>query len=280
MLARGALGVSRRAAVSNCPRRVGYSKKVISTPQEAITMSFGENIQDEMTEDEKREELLARMHEQMKQQEAVGQEKGRVVQIVGAIVDVEFPRGSEPKLYNALKIPHPLGADQSYDGTLTLEVSGHLPNGVVRCIAMQATEGLKRDVEVTDTGLPITTPVGEGTLGRILNVLGDPVDDRGPVAGERMPIHQPAPTLAHTAVSDEPLVTGIKVVDLLAPYPKGGKIGLFGGAGVGKTVVIMELINNIAKHHGGFSVFAGVGERSREGNDFFLLKKKTKENGF
>jgi len=239
-------------------------------------MTFGDDIKTTMTLEEKKEALLVKMHEQLKQQDAVGRDKGKIVQIVGAIVDVEFPRGSEPQLYNALKVPHPLGPDESYDGTLTLEVSGHLPNGVVRCISMQATEGLKRDTVVTDTGLPITTPVGDGCLGRILNVLGDPVDGRGPVPGERMPIHQPAPTLAHTAVSDEPLVTGIKVVDLLAPYPKGGKIGLFGGAGVGKTVVIMELINNIARHHGGFSVFAGVGERSREGNDLYLEMQQAK----
>jgi len=139
----------------------------------------------------------------------------------------------------------------------------------VRCIAMQPTDGLKRDTPVWDTGAPISTPVGDGTLGRIMNVLGDPVDELGDIPGERVPIHQPAPSLEHTQVSDEPLVTGIKVVDLLAPYPRGGKIGLFGGAGVGKTVVIMELINNIAKAHGGYSVFAGVGERSREGNDLY-----------
>jgi len=196
--------------------------------------------------------------------------KGRVRQIIGAVVDVEFPRGSEPKLYNALKMKHPLPEQcNSPDGTLTLEVAAHRADGVVRCIAMQATDGMKRDIEVWDTGAPISTPVGEGTLGRILNVLGDPVDERGAVVGERVPIHQPAPLLSRTQVTDEPLVTGIKVVDLLAPYPKGGKIGLFGGAGVGKTVVIMELINNIAKKHGGFSVFAGVGERSREGNDLY-----------
>lgn len=239
-------------------------------------MTFGSDIKETMTPEEKKDALINRMHEQLKQAGSVGKGKGKVVQIVGAIVDVEFPRGSEPKLYNALKVAHPLGPDASFDGTLTLEVSGHLPGGVVRCIAMQATEGLKRDIEVIDTGAPISTPVGEGTLGRILNVLGDPVDNRGPVPGERWPIHLPAPTLAHTAVSDEPLVTGIKVVDLLAPYPKGGKIGLFGGAGVGKTVVIMELINNIAKHHGGFSVFAGVGERSREGNDLYLEMQQAK----
>jgi F-type H+-transporting ATPase subunit beta len=212
-------------------------------------------------------QLLNKIHSQAAR---VPSTEGKVRQIMGAIVDVQFPRGHEPKLYNALKMKHPL-PDQcnSSDGTLTLEVAAHRSEGVVRCIAMQATDGLKRDVAVWDTGAPISTPVGPGTLGRILNVLGDPVDERGPVPGERVPIHQPAPSLSRTIVTDMPLVTGIKVVDLLAPYPKGGKIGLFGGAGVGKTVVIMELINNIAKKHGGFSVFAGVGERSREGNDLY-----------
>jgi len=212
-------------------------------------------------------DLLNQLHSQAARTPST---QGKVRQIMGAIVDVQFPRGHEPKLYNALKMKHPLEEQcNSPDGTLTLEVAAHRADGVVRCIAMQATDGLKRDVAVWDTGAPISTPVGPGTLGRILNVLGDPVDERGPVPGDRVPIHQPAPLLSRTHVTDEPLVTGIKVVDLLAPYPKGGKIGLFGGAGVGKTVVIMELINNIAKKHGGFSVFAGVGERSREGNDLY-----------
>jgi len=253
-----------------------YSAKKIANAEEAISATFGDDWKEDMTKEEQTQALIDLMHEQLAEQEKLGKQKGKIVQIVGAIVDVEFPRGFEPNLYNALKVPHPLGPEASFDGTLTMEVSGHLADGVVRCIAMQATEGLTRETEVTDTGAPITTPVGEGTLGRILNVLGDPVDERGPVAGERWPIHQEAPTLEHTAVSDEPLVTGIKVVDLLAPYPKGGKIGLFGGAGVGKTVVIMELINNIAKHHGGFSVFAGVGERSREGNDLYLEMQQAK----
>jgi len=193
---------------------------------------------------------------------------GKIVQILGAVVDVSFPRGEEPSLLNALKLkcPRDIG---SYDNTITLEVASHMTEGVVRCIAMQPTDGLTRDTPVWDTGFPISTPVGDGTLGRILNVLGDPVDELGDVPGERVPIHQLAPSLGRTSVSDDPLITGIKVVDLLAPYPRGGKIGLFGGAGVGKTVVIMELINNIAKAHGGYSVFCGVGERSREGNDLY-----------
>uniref|UniRef100_A0A6B2L086 ATP synthase subunit beta n=1 Tax=Arcella intermedia TaxID=1963864 RepID=A0A6B2L086_9EUKA len=188
---------------------------------------------------------------------------------MGAVVDVEFPRGSEPKLLNAIKTKQPVVDGSSIDNTLTLEVAAHLPDGIVRCIAMQATEGLVRGQEVIDTGAPISTPVGEGTLGRLINVLGEPLDNRGPIDGPRVPIHQDAPAFAQQNVSDDILVTGIKVVDLLAPYPKGGKIGLFGGAGVGKTVVIMELINNIAKKHGGYSVFTGVGERSREGNDLY-----------
>jgi len=227
----------------------------------------GNTAENPAQEEAFRKALLEKLHAQAAKQPST---EGRVRQIMGAVVDVQFPRGHEPKLYNALKMKHPLPAQcNSPDGTLTLEVAAHRSEGVVRCIAMQATDGLKRDIEVWDTGAPISTPVGEGTLGRILNVLGDPVDERGPVAGTRVPIHQPAPLLSRTHVTDEPLVTGIKVVDLLAPYPKGGKIGLFGGAGVGKTVVIMELINNIAKKHGGFSVFAGVGERSREGNDLY-----------
>jgi hypothetical protein len=247
--------------------------------------------------------LLDNIALRMKEEEQRGpSSEGRIAQILGAIVDVSFPRGQEPRLYNAIKCKHPMEDNTSYDGTITLEVASHLSDGVVRCIAMQPTDGLKRDTHVWDTGRPISTPVGDGTLGRIMNVLGDPVDNLGDIPGERVPIHQPAPSLAHTAVTDEPLVTGIKVVDLLAPYPKGGKIGtfsfrlfsfllvccfyiihvtrclycftfswigLFGGAGVGKTVVIMELINNIAKAHGGYSVFAGVGERSREGNDLY-----------
>eukprot|EP01126_Amoeba_proteus_P041321 TRINITY_DN443_c0_g2_i3.p1 TRINITY_DN443_c0_g2~~TRINITY_DN443_c0_g2_i3.p1 ORF type:complete len:692 (+),score=137.86 TRINITY_DN443_c0_g2_i3:97-2172(+) len=230
-----------------------------------------------LTDEQRNETLLQHYQESLKaQQEAGESSSGKVVQIMGAIVDIQFPRGYEPRLYNALKVPHPLGPEHSFDGTLTLEVASHMGDGIVRCISMQPTDGLRRGIDCTDTGAPISTPVGEGTLGRIMNVLGDPVDERGPIEGERWAIHQPAPSLEHTAVSDAPLVTGIKVVDLLAPYPRGGKIGLFGGAGVGKTVVIMELINNIARYHGGYSVFAGVGERSREGNDLYLEMQQAK----
>jgi len=209
-------------------------------------------------------------HESLKPQGKSDELKhGRICKIMGAVIDVQFPRGREPKLMNAIKTKQPIPDGSSSDGSLTLEVSGHLLDGVCRTIAMQPTEGLVRGAEVVDTGLPITTPVGEATLGRLINVLGEPIDDLGPVDAPRSPIHAEAPAFAEQSVKDEVLVTGIKVVDLLAPYPRGGKVGLFGGAGVGKTVVIMELINNIAKKHGGYSVFAGVGERSREGNDLY-----------
>src|SRR6195952_3989615 len=187
---------------------------------------------------------------------------GRVTQILGAVVDVQFD-GELPFIQNAL-------LSKIEDRTLTLEVAQELGERTVRCIAMDSTDGMVRGQEVVDTGAPITVPVGPGTLGRILNVIGDPIDEKGPVtAGKRMPIHREAPSFEEQATSAEILVTGIKVVDLLAPYLKGGKIGLFGGAGVGKTVLIQELINNIAKAHGGVSVFAGVGERTREGNDLY-----------
>jgi F-type H+-transporting ATPase subunit beta len=180
------------------------------------------------TEADKKAALLAKIEARTREQDKLGPStEGKVVQILGAIVDVAFPRGREPKLYNAIKLKHPLAENSSYDNTITLEVASHLSDGVVRCIAMQPTDGLKRDVAVWDTGRPISTPVGDGTLGRIMNVLGDPVDELGDIPGERVPIHQPAPSLEHTSVSDEPLVTGIKVVDLLAPYPRGGKIGKF-----------------------------------------------------
>ena len=187
---------------------------------------------------------------------------GRVTQVLGAVVDVQF-EGELPFIQNAL-------IAKNGDATLTLEVAQELGEKTVRCIAMDATEGMVRGTEVIDTGGPITVPVGPETLGRILNVLGEPIDERGPV-GEKMryPIHRSAPSFEDQATSAEILVTGIKVVDLLAPYLKGGKVGLFGGAGVGKTVLIQELINNIAKAHGGVSVFAGVGERTREGNDLY-----------
>jgi F-type H+-transporting ATPase subunit beta len=186
---------------------------------------------------------------------------GKVVQVIGAVVDVEFPRDALPNIYEALKI-------ESLN--LTLEVQQQLGDGVVRAIAMGASEGLSRGIAVVSTGSPIQVPVGEKTLGRIMNVLGDPIDNCGPIGEEkRMPIHREAPSYEEQAASTELLETGIKVIDLVMPIAKGGKIGLFGGAGVGKTVTLMELINNIAKAHGGFSVFAGVGERTREGNDFY-----------
>ena len=187
---------------------------------------------------------------------------GRVTQVMGAVVDVQFD-GALPSILNALHT-------DNHGNKLVLEVAQHLGESTVRTIAMDGTDGLTRGQEVIDTGEPIAVPVGRETLGRILNVIGEPVDERGPVDAKiRAPIHAPAPLLVDQSTETEILTTGIKVVDLLTPYPKGGKIGLFGGAGVGKTVIIMELINNIAKAHGGFSVFAGVGERTREGNDLY-----------
>ena len=195
--------------------------------------------------------------------------KGKVVQILGAVVDVEFSKEAGiPNIYDAL-----LATNTSIDAqinNLTLEVAQHLGDNVVRCIAMDSTEGLSRGIEVVDTGAPISVPVGHATLGRIMDVIGRPIDEKGPIDTEtRWPIHRPAPSFEEQSTSKEILETGIKVIDLLCPYVKGGKIGLFGGAGVGKTVIIMELINNIAKAHGGFSVFGGVGERTREGNDLW-----------
>ncbi len=188
--------------------------------------------------------------------------KGKVSQVIGAVVDVHF-EGGLPAILNALET-------DNQGNRLVLEVAQHLGENAVRTIAMDSTEGLVRGQDVKDTGSPIMVPVGEGTLGRILNVIGEPVDEAGPVSfDERRPIHAPAPNFVDQSTEAEILVTGIKVVDLLAPYAKGGKIGLFGGAGVGKTVLIQELINNIAKAHGGYSVFAGVGERTREGNDLY-----------
>ncbi|CAM9193167.1 unnamed protein product, partial [Chrysoparadoxa australica] len=195
---------------------------------------------------------------------AAAAEIGRVTQVIGAVVDVQFD-GPLPQIMNALEVNVGKGEPR-----LVLEVSQHLGEKTVRTIAMEATEGLTRGQQCTDTGAPIMVPVGQETLGRIMNVIGEPVDERGPIVSKaKAPIHNTAPAFADQGKSQEILVTGIKVVDLLAPYAKGGKIGLFGGAGVGKTVVIMELINNIATNHGGFSVFAGVGERTREGNDLY-----------
>ncbi|HHW4680077.1 MAG TPA: F0F1 ATP synthase subunit beta [Xylella taiwanensis] len=187
--------------------------------------------------------------------------QGKIVQIIGAVVDVEFPRNDVPKVYNALKI----------DGTaIILEVQQQLGDGIVRTIALGSTDGLKRNLIATDTGHAITVPVGTGTLGRIMDVLGNPIDEAGPIThSDRWEIHRTAPSYEDQASTTELLETGIKVIDLMCPFAKGGKVGLFGGAGVGKTVNMMELINNIAKAHSGLSVFAGVGERTREGNDFY-----------
>jgi len=191
---------------------------------------------------------------------------GQVVQVIGAVVDVEFPRDQLPKVYDALK------AD---DLDLTLEVQQQLGDGVVRCIAMGSSEGLRRGVKVANTGAPISVPVGKGTLGRIMDVLGRPIDEKGEVKVDTtMPIHRLAPSYEELSASTDLLETGIKVIDLICPFAKGGKVGLFGGAGVGKTVNMMELIRNIAMEHSGYSVFAGVGERTREGNDFYHEMKE------
>tara|TARA_B100000900_G_scaffold143983_1_gene122028 strand:- start:341 stop:1717 length:1377 start_codon:yes stop_codon:yes gene_type:complete len=193
---------------------------------------------------------------------------GKIVQVIGAVVDVEFPKESIPQVYDALKVD---------DASLTLEVQQQLGDGIVRTIAMGSSDGVKRGFDVTNTGAPISVPVGEKTLGRIMNVLGDPVDEAGPInATKVMPIHRKPPTYEEQAGGNELLETGIKVIDLLCPFAKGGKVGLFGGAGVGKTVNMMELIRNIATEHSGYSVFAGVGERTREGNDFFHEMKESK----
>ncbi len=189
--------------------------------------------------------------------------KGKVVQIIGAVVDVEFDSKKIPTIYSALEIIR--GKEK-----LVLETQQHLGEGVVRAVAMGATDGLKRGTEVVDTGAPISVPVGEEVLGRLFNVLGEPIDQKGAVKAKKsLPIHRPAPTFAEQSTESQVFETGIKVIDLIAPFVKGGKVGLFGGAGVGKTVLIQELIRNIAAEHGGFSVFAGVGERTREGNDLY-----------
>ncbi len=193
---------------------------------------------------------------------------GKIVQVIGPVVDVDFSAaGDLPKVYDALTVEYDINGEKQ---TLTLEVQQHLGDGWVRSIAMSSSEGLKRGMDVAATGAPISVPVGEGVLGRVFNVTGDPVDERGPVHFEkRYPIHRPAPSLVDQDTKAQILETGIKVIDLICPFTKGGKVGAFGGAGVGKTVVIMELINNIAKGHGGYSIFAGVGERTREGNDLY-----------
>ena len=190
---------------------------------------------------------------------------GKIVQIIGAVVDIEFPQDSVPKVYDALKV-----TSESQNQGLVMEVQQQIGGGVVRAIAMGSSEGLQRGLEVVNTGSPIAVPVGAATLGRIMNVLGEPIDEAGPIATEeKYEIHRAAPSYEEQSNSTELLEVGIKVIDLICPFAKGGKVGLFGGAGVGKTVNMMELINNIAKEHSGLSVFAGVGERTREGNDFY-----------
>ncbi len=207
---------------------------------------------------------------------AENQKIGRVIQVIGPALDIEFEEGHLPAIYNAIRI-----VDDGELGKVKIdvvaEVAQHIGEGQVRCIAMKPTDGMVRGMKAMDLGAPISVPVGRGTLGRILNVLGEPVDERGPVqVEERWPIHREAPSFEEQSTNVEMFETGIKVIDLLEPYTKGGKTGLFGGAGVGKTVLIMELINNVARQHGGFSVFAGVGERTREGNDLYLEFEETK----
>jgi len=203
--------------------------------------------------------------------------QGKIVQVIGPVVDVEFETGKLPPIYNALLVQGVENKDVfAYSQKLTLEVAQHLGESHVRTIAMAATEGLSRGMSVEDTGSPITVPVGKETLGRILNIVGEPVDKGAPIQAKKTyPIHRPAPAFDQQSTKVEMIETGIKVVDLLEPYTKGGKTGLFGGAGVGKTVLIQELINNIAKQHGGISVFAGVGERTREGNDLYHEMKES-----
>jgi F-type H+-transporting ATPase subunit beta len=200
--------------------------------------------------------------------------KGRIVQVIGPVVDVEFPEGQLPEIYHALLVRYTL---HGRPVTLTLEVQQHLGDNWVRSIAMSTTDGLKRGMPVENTGGPISVPVGPGVLGRVLNVVGEPIDEKGPIPHtKRYPIHRPAPSLIEQSTKAQVLETGIKVIDLICPFLRGGKVGAFGGAGVGKTVVIMELINNIAKAHGGYSVFAGVGERTREGNDLYREMSEAK----
>ena len=195
---------------------------------------------------------------------------GKITQVISAVLDIKFPEGQQPAIYEAIDIP--LGDDN----TLVVEVAQHLGDDIVRCVALGPTDGLKRGMEAIATGSPIQVPVGEATLGRMFNVLGKPIDNQdAPNTEEKLPIHRPAPSFEEQATSTEILETGIKVVDLLCPYQKGGKIGLFGGAGVGKTVLIQELIHNVATEHGGYSVFTGVGERTREGNDLYYEMKES-----
>src|SRR5262245_18990317 len=205
----------------------------------------------------------------MAQAQAPGQTAGTIVQCIGAVVDIRFPRETLPNVYDALLLEDS-GEKSFAEKGLTFEVEQQLGDGMVRCITMGSADGLRRGTKVRNTGQPISVPVGKGTLGRIMDVLGRPIDEGGPIKSEvRRSIHQTAPKFDELSPSVELLETGIKVIDLICPFAKGGKIGLFGGAGVGKTVTMLELINNIATKHGGQSVFAGVGERTREGNDFY-----------
>ena len=200
---------------------------------------------------------------------------GKVLQVVGPVLDIQFKGGHVPAIYNSIKVTSE-GFETPVDIDITLEVAQHLGEGIVKCIAMQPTDGVVRGMTAVDTGGPISVPVGPGTLGRVMNLLGEPVDNLGPVDSANFyPIHRPSPSLVDQNTETSMLETGIKVIDLIQPFPRGGKIGLFGGAGVGKTVIIMELINRIATQHGGFSVFAGVGERTREGNDLWLEMKES-----
>ncbi len=204
----------------------------------------------------------------------MGMNTGKIVQVIGPVIDVEFEEGNLPNIMNALMITNPTINDE--EDNLVVEVAQHLGDNVVRCIAMEITDGLVRGMGARDTGAPITVPVGEACLGRILNVIGKPVDGLGPISSEKtMPIHRDAPSFLEQDTSVHVLETGVKVIDLLVPFPRGGKMGMFGGAGVGKTVVMMEMIHNIAMHHGGISVFGGVGERTREGNDLYLEMKES-----
>ncbi|OQA76839.1 MAG: ATP synthase subunit beta [bacterium ADurb.Bin243] len=197
--------------------------------------------------------------------------EGKIVQIIGPTLDVEFDEDHLPEIYNAIEVPY-----EAEKTVITVEVASHLGNNQVRCISMQSTDGLQRGMKAIDTGRPIAVPVGEETLGRVFNLLGKPIDEGAPIkTTEKMPIHRSAPTLKEQGSSIEIFETGLKVIDLLAPYMKGGKVGLFGGAGVGKTVLIQELIHNVAQEHGGVSVFCGVGERTREGNDLWLEMKES-----
>ena len=198
--------------------------------------------------------------------------EGKIIQVIGPVIDVEFGEGELPSIYNAIRLTNPRINDK--EENLVAEVAQHIGENTVRCVAMDTTDGLVRGMKAVDTGAPIAIPVGKEVLGRILNVIGEPVDEGGPVVTKKSyAIHRPAPSFVDQNVTVELLETGVKVIDLLEPYPRGGKVGLFGGAGVGKTVIIMELIHNIATQHGGFSVFGGVGERTREGNDLWLEMK-------